>query len=135
MADGRHIPPRPQHVTVNAEPYWELFTATYDFEDVEAPRLAILCNLYALAEQCQSMSFNKNDGKPLLLVPRRIISGDPNDTQNVPNPFIDELGGIHREIERVSAALGILVREKTPVRPSVESPVDRAARKKAEKDA
>ena len=135
MTDGRHIPPRPEHVTAKATPYWELFTRTYDFEDVEAPRLAMLCNLYALAEQCQSMSFNKNDGKPLLLVPRRIVSGDPDDTQNIPNPFIDELGGIQREIDRVSAALGILVREKTPVKPTVESPIDRAARKKAEKEA
>lgn len=132
MNNARHIPPKPAYVTVNADPYWELFTRTYDFEDVEAPRLAALCNLYALAEQCQSMSFNKKDGKPLLLVPRRIVSGDPDDKQNVPNPFIDELSGIQREIERVSAALGIMVREKTPVRVSAESPIDRAARKKAE---
>lgn len=134
MSSRRHTPPRPAYVTVKAEPYWNAYTVTYDFEDVEAFTLAALCNLHALAENCQTMSFNKKDGKPLLLVPRRIVSGDPDDTQNIPNPFIDELAGINREIERLKAALGIQVSAKVPVKPSVESPVDRAARKKAEKE-
>ena len=133
MASSRHIPPKPAYVTVNAEPYWNAYTLTYDFEDVEAFTLAALCNLHAMAEKCQSMSFNKN-GDPLLLLPRRFISGVADDTQNVPNPFIDELAGINREIERLKTALGIQVSAKVPVKPSVESPVDRAARKKAEKE-
>ena len=133
MADGRHIPPKPEYVTVNAEPYWDMYVKTYDFEDVESFTLAALCNCHALAEQCQAMSFNKKDGKPLLLIPARLVSGDPDDTKNIPNPFIDELSGINREIERLKAALGITVSAKVPVKPTVESPVDRAARKKAEK--
>lgn len=132
---GAHCaPPMPAHVTASAEQYWRLFTRTYDFEDAEAPMLAMLCNLYALAERCQAMSFGKNDGEPLILVRRSLMSGDAEDRQWIPNPFIDELGSIQREIEKVSAALGIMVREKSPVKPAVESPVDRAARKKAEKD-
>ena len=133
MTQDRHIPAKPSYVAPNAESYWELYTRTYDFEDVEAFTLAALCNLHALAEKCQSMSFNKKDGSPLLLLPRRFVSGNPDDTQNIPNPFIDELSSINREIERLKASLGILVREKTPVKPSVESPVDRAVRLKAEK--
>lgn len=130
----RHIPAMPAYVTEKATPYWDMFTDSYNFEDVEAPRLAMLCNLYALAEQCQSMSFNKDSGKPLLIIPRRMMSGDPDDTQNIANPFIDELGGIHREIERISAGLGISSGEKVPVSRSSESPVERAARKKKEQD-
>lgn len=131
---ARHIPPKPAYVTVNAEPYWDKYTQTYDFEDVEAFTLAALCNCHALAERCQSMSFNKKDGSPLILLPSRIVSGDPDDTRNIPNPFIDELASINREIERLKTALGIQVSAKVPVKPSVESPVDRAARKKAEKE-
>ena len=131
-ASRRHVPDKPAHVTPAAEPYWRLFTRTYDFEDVEAPRLAMLCNLYALAEECQSMSFSA-DGKPLVLISRGVRSGDGGDDQMVPNPFLEALGGIQREIERVSAALGILIREKSPVNSSFETPVDRAARRRAER--
>jgi hypothetical protein len=130
---SRHIPSKPEYVNVNAEPYWAAYTQTYDFEDVEAFTLAALCNCHALAEKCQSMSFNKK-GEPLLLLPRRYVSGDADDTQNIPNPFIDELANVNREIERLKAALGIQVSAKVPIRPSNESPVDRAARRKAEKD-
>lgn len=131
---SRRVPPKPDYVTVNAAPYWDKYTQTYDFEDVEAFTLAALCNCHALAEKCQSMSFNKKDGSPLILLPSRLVSGDPDDARNIPNPFIDELASINREIERLKAALGIQVSAKVPVRPSVESPVDRAARKKAEKE-
>ena len=133
MTTNRHIPPKPDYVTLKAEPYWAMYTRTYDFEDVESFTLAALCNLHALAEKCQSMSFNKK-GEPLLLLPRRFVSGDQDDVQNIPNPFLDELAGINREIERLKVALGIQVSAKVPVKPSVESPVDRAARKKAEKE-
>lgn len=134
MTASRHILEKPSYVAPNAVPYWNMYTDTYDFEDVEAFTLAALCNCHALAEQCQSMSFNKKDGKPLLLLPRRFVSGDPDDTQNIPNPFIDELSSINREIERLKVALGIQVSAKVPVKRTVESPVDRAARKKAEKE-
>ena len=134
MAANRHIPEKPSYVAPNASPYWDRYTLTYDFEDVEAFTLAALCNLHALAEKCQDMSFNRKDGSPLILLPRRFVSGDPDDTQNIPNPFIDELASINREIERLKVALGIQVSAKVPVKPSVESPVDRAARKKAEKE-
>ena len=130
---ARHIPPKPAYVTVNAEPYWDKYTQTYDFEDVEAFTLAALCNLHAMAEKCQSMSFD-DKGNPLVLVMKRTLSGNPDDTDRVANPFIDELASINREIERLKAALGIQVSAKVPVKPSVESPVDRAARKKAEKE-
>lgn len=130
---ARRVLQRPSYVTVNALPYWDKYTETYDFEDVEAFTLAALCNCHALAERCQTMSFKKDDGTPLLLIPKRVVSGDPDDRQQIPNPFIDELAGINREIERLKAALGIQVSAKVPVKPSVESPVDRAARKKAEK--
>lgn len=133
-AQEHHIPKKPAYVMASAEWYWKLFTDTYEFEDAEAPRLAMLCNLYALAERCQLMSFSKN-GTPLPLVSRGLLSGEPDDGQRIANPFIDELSGIQREIERVSAALGIMVREKTPVKPTVETPVDKATRRKAEKAA
>ena len=130
---GRHIPEKPRYVAKVAEPYWDLFTGTYDFEDVEAPRLAMLCNLYAHAEHCQKMSFD-NEGAPLVIVGKESLTGDPEDAgQMVGNPFMGELGGIQREIERVSAALGILVREKSPIKSSIETPVDRAVRRRAEK--
>lgn len=132
---GRRIPQKPAYVTVNAVPYWDKYVQTYDFEDVETFTLAALCNCHALAEKCQDMSFNKSDGTPLLLIPRKMVSGDPDDVQRIPNPFIDELASVNREIERLKSALGIQVSAKVPVRPAVESPVDRAARKKAEKKA
>lgn len=133
MASNRHIPEKPAYVTSNAEPYWDAYTLTYDFEDVEAFTLAALCNCHALAEKCQSMSFSE-DGEPLVLFPNSFVSGDPDDMQMIANPFLDELASVNREIERLKASLGIQVSAKVPVKPSVESPVDRAARKKAEKE-
>lgn len=121
-------------MTPNAEAFWDEYTRTYDFEDVEAFTLATLCNCHAFAEKCQSMCFNAKDGTPLPLIPSQMVTNDPDDRKRIPNPFIDELAGINREIERLKAALGIQVSAKVPVKPSVESPVDRAARKKAEKE-
>ena len=130
---ARHIPPKPAYVNANAEPYWEKYAQTYDFEDVEAFTLAALCNCHAIAERCQTMSFD-DKGNPLVLVMKRTLTGNPDDTDRVSNPFIDELASVNREIERLKTALGIQVSAKVPVKPSVESPVDRAARTKAEKE-
>lgn len=129
----RRVLEKPRVLQESAESHWEFYTRTYDFEDVEAFTLATLCNMRTYAEKCADMCFDSS-GRPIPRIPKRMISGIAGDEGTVPNPFIDDLSKANREIEKLTAALGIQVSAKVPVKPSVESPVDRAARKKAEKE-
>lgn len=129
---------RPSDLKESAVPFWELMLGSFDgFEPHDAPLLGLLCNLYALSAECQKMCFSSRDGKPMPFIDRRMLSGGEGDPGLIPNPYLDQLSGIERQIERVSAALGIIVHEKLPSRDRSETPLDRAIRqheRKAEVD-
>ena len=127
---GRHVPDAPDTLKSDASRrYWDLFTSTYDFQDSEAPTLATLCNLHAMADKCQDMCFDRS-GAPSPLLPAKMLSGNQEETGLVPNVFLDQLACVDRQIERLNASLGIRIYEKVPVKATVETPIDRAVRER-----
>lgn len=127
---ARHVPEAPDTLKSDASRrYWSMFTETYDFQDSEAPTLATLCNLHAMADKCQDMCFGRT-GEPLPLIPAKALSGDQDQPGVVPNVYLDQLANVDRQIERLTDSLGIRTYEKVPVKAPVESPIDRAVRER-----
>ena len=87
------------NMTPQMKRIWNDITSTYEFRPCDTEPLVMLCHWYAVAERLMEQMTRKDNVKAPIMQDK---DGNP-----MPNPANSELARARREIESLSALLGI----------------------------